>query len=64
LFVGPDAFEAPFWLDDLTNAKRSRPSVFRCADAFVLQLLSGQEFAFEPSANGWAQRDCSAGLHR
>jgi hypothetical protein len=53
LFVSPESVEAPFWLDDLAAAKRSRPTVFRAGDAWVLQLLGGDEFVFEPHADGW-----------
>ncbi len=56
LFASADAIEAPFWLDDLSSGgKRSRPSVFRAGDgtAWVLQLLNGEEFVFDPRVDGW-----------
>lgn len=53
LFIGDDAIEVPFWLDDLAAGTRSRPSVFPCGGGFVLQLVNGEEFAFEPQAPGW-----------
>jgi len=53
LFISDDAIEVPFWLDDLAAGTRSRPSVFPCGGGFVLQLVSGEEFAFDPQAPGW-----------
>ncbi len=59
---GDDAVETPFWLDDLATGRRTRPSVFRAAGgAFVLQLLGGEQFAFDPSLDGW---EAAAGLSR
>jgi hypothetical protein len=51
LFAGgeDDAIEAPFWLDNLATGKRTRPSVFAIENGFVLELLSGEEFFFDPS---------------
>src|SRR5206468_798690 len=44
-----DSVEAPFWLDDLVSKKRLRPSVFARDGGFVLELLSGQHFFFDPT---------------
>jgi hypothetical protein len=48
LFVGGEAIEVPFWLDDLATGTRTRPSVFADGDGFRLQLIDGQEFVFNP----------------
>jgi hypothetical protein len=54
LFTGDDSIEMPFWLDDLAAGTRARPSVFRApGGSFVLQLLSGDEFTFDASLDGW-----------
>jgi hypothetical protein len=53
LFVGNDAVETPFWLDNLATGQRSRPSVFRGSDGWVLQLVGGEQFALDASAQGW-----------
>jgi|GEM_PF-775148 len=53
LFTSHEAIEAPFWLDNLADGTRSRPSVFSRDDGFVLELLSGEEFHFDPHADGW-----------
>jgi hypothetical protein len=44
LFVSDESIESPFWLDDLSKGSRSRPSVFRARDGWLLELLSGEEF--------------------
>jgi hypothetical protein len=48
LFVSEQSIEVPFWLDNLHEGTRSRPSVFRAAEGWMLELLSGEEFAFRP----------------
>ena len=54
LFISDESIEMPFWLDDLSTGTRARPSVFRAAGgSFVLQLLSGDEFTFDASLDGW-----------
>lgn len=45
-----DSCEAPFWLDDLTTGERTRPTVFKRDDGWVLKLTEGREFYFDPSA--------------
>ncbi len=52
LFVSHGSVEAPFWLDNLTDGTRSRPSVFPEAGGFVLELLSGDRFLFDPNSDG------------
>ncbi|HEX3358397.1 MAG TPA: hypothetical protein VHS31_15595 [Tepidisphaeraceae bacterium] len=52
LFVSEGSVEAPFWLDNLTDGTRSRPSVFPVDDGFVLELLDEQEFFFR-AADGF-----------
>ncbi|WP_428938413.1 hypothetical protein [Fontivita pretiosa] len=69
LFVGPDAVEAPFWLDDLHSGRRSRPSVFRSDRGWVLELVGGEQFVFEKAVDGWEasgrlQRWLSMARHR
>src|SRR5262249_22256669 len=53
LFVSDEAVEVPFWLDDLHGGTRSRPSVFKSDRGFMLELVNGEEFVFDPSADGW-----------
>jgi hypothetical protein len=48
LFVGQEAIELPFWLDDLANGVRTRPSVFADGDGYRLTLINGEEFIFNP----------------
>ena len=49
LFTGHGAVEAPFWLDDLGNGTRIRPSVFDDGEGFRLDLLNGDQFYFDPN---------------
>jgi len=58
LLISEEAVEIPFWLDDLQSGKRSRPSVFRRDGGWMLQLIGGEEFVFDPQVDGWtaAQR--------
>jgi hypothetical protein len=53
LYFSTESCEMPFWLDDLATGKRVRPSVFRRDDEWLLELLNGAEFRFDPNANGW-----------
>ncbi len=53
LFIGPDAIEMPFWLDDLSSGARVRPSVFRSDRGWMLQLASGAEFILDANCDGW-----------
>lgn len=53
LFVSEEAIEIPFWLDDLHTGKRTRPSVFKSDRGWVLELISGDEFIFDPQIDGW-----------
>ena len=57
LFCSDEACEMPFWLDDLTTGKRIRPSVFRRESEWLLELVSGAEFRFDPNASGWDAAD-------
>lgn len=58
LFVSPTAVELPFWLDDLAEGTRTRPSAFDPTEGdggsgFVLKLVNGEEIAFAPGEDGW-----------
>jgi hypothetical protein len=53
LFIGEESIEAPFWLDDLSTGSRTRPSVFARDDGFVLEMVNGEEFHFDPNLDGW-----------
>ncbi len=59
LFVSDETVESPFWLDDLAAGVRTRPSVFRCAGCtgWLLTLVNGEEFLFDPSAGAHAAAD-------
>lgn len=50
LFVGQEAIELPFWLDDLASGVRTRPSVFADGDGYRLTLINGDEFKFDPAS--------------
>lgn len=55
LFVSETAIELPFWLDDLAEGHRTRPSAFDRGDGqFILKLISGEEIAFRPGEDGQA----------
>jgi hypothetical protein len=43
--------ELPFWLDNLADGTRTRPSAFAGADGLVLGLPGGDEFHFDPRAD-------------
>jgi hypothetical protein len=49
LLTSDEAVEIPFWLDDLHTGKRVRPSVFRSDRGWILELVSGDEFVFDPT---------------
>lgn len=53
LATSEGAVEVPFWLDDLQAGTRSRPSLFRSDRGWILELLSGEEFIFDPHLEGW-----------
>ncbi len=57
LFCSGEACEMPFWLDDLATGKRVRPSVFRRDNEWLIELVSGAEFKFDPNAPGWDAAD-------
>lgn len=49
-----EGVEVPFWLDDLPRGTRTRASVSRGNEGFILTLDSGQQFTFRADADGWA----------
>ncbi len=53
LLISPGAVEIPFWLDDLGTGQRSRPSIFRDEQGWILKLLNGEEFIFKKDLDGW-----------
>lgn len=53
LLISPGAVEIPFWLDDLTTGQRTRPSIFRDEQGWILKLLNGEEFVFQTTPDGW-----------
>lgn len=53
LFVHDQSVEIPFWLDELSTGRRTRPSAFRVGESFALQLVNGEEIEFSPGENGW-----------
>lgn len=53
LLQSPGAVEVPFWLDNVRDGTRSRPSLFHSDRGWILELVSGEEFIFDPSADGW-----------
>jgi hypothetical protein len=54
LFTGPGSVEAPFWLDNLADGTRSRPSIFPTDNGFILELLGAEEFEFHSGGDGFA----------
>ncbi|MEO6435871.1 MAG: hypothetical protein ABIP55_08930, partial [Tepidisphaeraceae bacterium] len=52
-----DSAELPFWLDALSTGQRTRPTAF-VRGGYVLTTPGGDEFDFDPAADGWdaAQR--------
>jgi hypothetical protein len=51
--VDDDSVEVPFWLDDLRDGTRARPTVLSAPAGWLLRLPGGDDFLFEPSAGGW-----------
>jgi hypothetical protein len=52
--------EIPFWLDNLSAGERTRPTAVACPGGrggFVLKTPGGDEFTFNPAANGWDAAD-------
>ena len=45
--------ESPFWLDELATGNRTRAKVIVNDGGFVLRMRSGEEFQFDPAAQGW-----------
>jgi hypothetical protein len=45
--------EVPFWLDSVVTETRSRASVIRSGDQWSLKSPTGDEFRFDPAAEGW-----------
>jgi hypothetical protein len=48
-----DSCEVPFWLDSIATGTRSRAKVVRSGDQWALQSPTGDEFRFDPSADGF-----------
>ena len=48
-----ESVELPFWLDELATGDRTRPSAFARDGGYVLALRGGDEFNFDPAADGW-----------
>jgi hypothetical protein len=53
LFITQESIEVPFWLDNLATGQRSRPTLFRVDDGWMLTLNDGNSFTFDPNADGW-----------
>jgi hypothetical protein len=53
LLVAGDECEVPFWLDAAAGA-RIRATLLRRADLWTLRAGGGDQFAFDPAADGWA----------
>src|SRR5688572_22088497 len=51
LLTSDGAIEVPFWLDDLAEGKRIRPSAFRSDRGWILELVSGEQYIFNPAAD-------------
>ena len=50
LKVSADSCEVPFWLDSLSNGTRSRASVVRSTDRWVLRATGADELPLQPEA--------------
>ena len=50
LFASDQSIEVPYWLDNLAQGTRTRPSVFRVAEGWMLELLEGEQFLFRSGA--------------
>jgi len=48
-----DSVELPFWLDFFGTGDRIRPTAFQSDGGFVITLNNGDEYYFDPSADGW-----------
>ncbi len=57
LFTSDESIESPFWLDDLSAGTRTRPSLFRSADGWLLSLLDGETFTFDRKMNAFRAAD-------
>ena len=57
LAVFDESAELPFWLDDLSSGGRTRPTAFARDGGFVLAAPHGDEFTFDPAADGWDAAD-------
>lgn len=65
LQTGPNEFEAPFWLDDLSEGTRQRATMYRGESTRWELRARNDRFSFDPATDGWAAADClSAWLHR
>jgi hypothetical protein len=53
LKISADSCEVPFWLDSLAAGTRSRATVARSGDVWALRSSNGDEFHFDPAADGW-----------
>jgi hypothetical protein len=53
LRVSDESCEVPFWLDVLPTGTRSRATVKRLGDQWALTSPGGDEFRFDPAAEGW-----------
>jgi len=53
LKASADACEVPYWLDSLESGSRQRAAVVRSNGAWALRASQGDEFSFDPSADGW-----------
>lgn len=52
LFTTDESTELPFWLDNLADGHRIRPSVFQVEGRWVLKLVTGEEFTVGPTEDG------------
>jgi hypothetical protein len=68
LQCAPDGCEVPFWLDDLSTGRRTRATVVRRGDGFLLRGPPGSaadDFPLDRAAEGWdAARGLLAWLRR
>ena len=53
LRLAADSCEVPFWLDSLSTGERSRAKVLRSEGQWALRAADGEEFQFDPAADGW-----------
>jgi hypothetical protein len=52
-----DSAELPLWLDELATGGRTRPSAFAADGGYVVTLQNGDEFHFDPAADGFEAAD-------